>query len=357
MWLRHPFFKYITGALLILLCIRLLGKVDFFLNLFQKLITVLFFPIIIAGLLFYLLRPVINLFSKFKYLPRTVAILLVYAIFAGVIFLFIQLAGGVIVEQVQQFTDQLPKKVEKTLEETKELIKHNNMGLFSIGEIKQKAISFLSDLAQTIGNNITSIVSTIASVATVLIVVPFVLFYFLKDGHRLLPFLVKFVPEKHSAEGEDILKDIDRTLSAYILGQVIVALVDGVLMYIGYLIIDLDYALILGLFVIPTAIIPVLGPALGILPAILVALIQNPILAVYILILLLIVQQLEGNLISPSVFRNRLHLHQLTIILLLIVAAALYGFVGVLIAVPLYAVLKVTIKNFYRFYRLRHTGD
>lgn len=355
MWIRHPFFKYTTGALLVLVCIHYLGEIDFVLAPFQKLIAILFFPIIISGLLYYILSPVVRLFARLKYVPRSVAILLVYSLIAGVIFLFVQYAGGMIVDQVQQITEQLPKKTEKTLNETKQLIKDNNFGMFSIEEIKQKVITYLSSLAQTIGNNLADIVSTITSVATVLIVVPFILFYFLKDGARLRPFLLKFIPEKHFHEGDNILKDIDGTLSAYIIGQMTVAFADGVLMYIGYLIIDLDYALILALFVVITAVVPLLGPALGILPAVLVGLIQAPMMVAYILIVLIIVQQLEGNLVSPLVFGNRLHLHPLTIILLLIVAGALYGFVGILIAIPLYAVLKVTIKNFYRFYRLRQS--
>lgn len=353
MWIKHPFFKYATGILIVLLCIYFLGKVDFFLAPFQKFIAILFFPIAIAGLFYYILRPVVRVFSKVKYINHSIAILIVYALVALLVFLFVHFVGGSIAEQAQQLTDELPEKVEKTVEQTKTLIEKNNFGMFSVEEIKQKIITFLSDLAQKIGENITGIIGAITSVATVLVIVPFVLFYFLKDGDKLLPYLLKLIPDKHLNEGESILKDIDRTLAAYILGQLTVGLVDGVLTYIGYLVIDLDYALVLALFVIITAVVPLLGPALGVLPAILIALIQNPVMALYVLIILLIVQQLEGNLVSPAVFGKRLQLHPLTVILLLVVAGALYGFIGILIAIPLYAVLKVTIKNFYKLYRLR----
>lgn len=353
MWIKHPFFKYATGVLIVILCIYFLGKVDFFLNPFQKLIAILFFPIAIAGLFYYILRPVVRLFSKPKYINHSVAILIVYALVVFVIFLFVHFVGKDIVQQAQQLTDELPAKVEKTVEQTKTLIENNNFGMLSVEEIKQKLITFLSDLAQKIGDNITNIIGAITSVATVLVIVPFILFYFLKDGDKLLPYLLKLIPDKHLNEGERILKDIDRTLAAYILGQLTVGLVDGILMYIGYLVIDLDYALVLALFVIITAVVPLLGPALGVLPAILIALIQDPIMVVYVLIILLIVQQLEGNLVSPAIFGKRLQLHPLTVILLLLVAGALYGFIGILIAIPVYAVSKVTIKNFYKFYRLR----
>lgn len=353
MWIKHPFFKYATGVLLVLLCIYFLGKVDFFLYPFQKFITILFFPIIISGLFYYILRPVVRVFSKPKYINHSVAIIAVYALVALLVYLFVLFLGGSIADQAKQLTNELPAKVENTVEQTKTLIEKNNFGMFSVEEIKQKSITFLSDLAQTIGDNITGIIGTVTSVATVFVIVPFILFYFLKDGDRLLPYLLKFIPDKHSEEGGRILKDIDRTLASYILGQLTVGLVDGVLMYIGYLVIDLNYAIVLAMFVVITAVIPLLGPVLGVLPAILIALIQDPIMAIYILIILLIVQQLEGNLVSPAVLGKRLQLHPLTVILLLVVAGTLYGFVGILIAIPLYAVLKVTIKNFYKFYRLR----
>ncbi|GAA0608722.1 hypothetical protein GCM10009001_27590 [Virgibacillus siamensis] len=124
-------------------------------------------------------------------------------------------------------------------------------------------------------------------------------------------------------------------------------------MYIGYLIIGIPYAAVLGIFVMVTAIIPLIGPILGILPAIMVSLLLNPVKVIYILILTIVVQQLEGNLISPQVLGKRLDLHPLTVILLLVVAGALYGFIGVLLAIPLYAVLKVTSKNLYKIYQLR----
>ncbi|WP_430789897.1 AI-2E family transporter [Virgibacillus flavescens] len=353
MWIRHSFFKYAIGILIVLLCIFFLGKVDFFLNPFQKLIAILFFPIIISGLFYYILRPVVNFFARPKYMNKSLAIIAVYALFALIIFLFIHFAGAKISDQVQQLTNQFPQKVENTIDQTKSLIKENNFGMLSVEEIKQKSITYLSDLAKKIGDNLTAIIGAITSVATVLILVPFILFYFLKDGHKLLPYLLNFIPSKHSDEGKRILKDIDSTLAAYILGQLTVGLVDGILMYIGYMIIDLDYAIILAMFVVITAVVPLIGPALGVLPAILIALIQAPVMVLYVLIILLIVQQLEGNLVSPAVFGKRLQLHPLTIILLLVVAGSLYGFVGILIAIPLYAVLKVTIKNFYKFYRLR----
>lgn len=317
----------------------------------------LFFPIIIAGLLYYILRPVVRTFSKTKYIPQPIAILLVFVIVGGLLYLGINLAGGVIVHQIQQISEQLPKKIDKLASETKHLVNTTQIGPFSFAELKQKSLSYLSDLLKAIGSNLAGIISAITSVAVTLVIVPFILFYLLKDDYRFAGMMEKLIPSGHIKEGKMILSDIDNTLSAYIVGQLTVAFVDGVLMYIGYIIIDLHYAAVLGLFVMVTAIIPLLGPVLGVLPAIVIALIQNPVLALYVLVLVIVVQQLEGNLVSPLVLGKRLDIHPLSIILLLIVAGALYGFIGILIAIPLYAVLKVTIKNFYKLYQLHKDKD
>jgi predicted PurR-regulated permease PerM len=149
-----------------------------------------------------------------------------------------------------------------------------------------------------------------------------------------------------------MLDDVDKTLSAYIIGQAIIALTIGILMYIGYLILGLNYALILAVFAMVTAFIPILGAFIGVIPAVLVGLTVNPLMALKVLILMIIVQQLEGNLISPQIIGKRLNIHPLTFIIILLAAASLFGFIGMLIAVPVYAVCKIIGKKIYEIYRM-----
>ncbi len=182
---------------------------------------------------------------------------------------------------------------------------------------------------------------------------PFFLFYLLKDDRLFHRRMLAIIPEKHRKSGEEILEDVDKTLSTYIIGQAIIALTVGVLMYIGYLILGLDYALILALFTLITAFIPILGAFIGIIPAVLVGLTVNPLMALKVLILMIIVQQLEGNLLSPQIMGKRMNIHPLTFLVLLLIAASLAGFIGMLVAVPLYAVVKVIGKSFYKLYKLR----
>jgi predicted PurR-regulated permease PerM len=197
-------------------------------------------------------------------------------------------------------------------------------------------------------------ISTAANITTVLLIVPFILFYLLKDDKLFSRQLLSIVPEKHKDQSMEILSDVDKSLSAYIIGQTLIAITSGTLMYIGYIIFGLNYSLILALFVMLTSFIPIIGAFIGIVPAILVGLTSNdPYIIIKLVILMFVVQQLEGNLISPQIIGKRMNIHPLTFIILLIAAASLYGFVGMLIAVPTYAVAKVLIKNIYELYKLR----
>ncbi|WP_264805914.1 AI-2E family transporter [Cytobacillus sp. NCCP-133] len=351
MWMNKPFFKYATGIILVLIIIFLLGKIDYFLWPFRALIASIFFPIMLSGVLYYLLRPLVRLLSNG--LPRTASIFVIFAAFIGLGYLVFQFMGNTVGSQITELSDNLPAKMQELSEETEKVVEKNNMGMVSYDNLKNRVLNFLKSLLSGAGENIMNVFSTITSIVTVLVVVPFILFYFLKDDYKLRPFLLKYLPDKHEEEGNRILGDIDKTLFSYVTGQFIVAVVDGVLMYIGYLIIGLEYSLILAIFAMFLTVVPFLGPILGIIPAIFIGLMQGPGMVFKIFLVLIAVQLLESNLVSPHVMGKRLNLHPLTVIIILMVAGSLYGFIGILIAIPVYSIIKVIVKDFRKFYRLR----
>lgn len=143
------------------------------------------------------------------------------------------------------------------------------------------------------------------------------------------------------------MHDIDETLKSYIVGQLCVSLIVGTMLLIGYLIIGLDYAFLLALIGVATNVIPFLGPYIAVIPAMIIALVQDPIMAVYVAIIMLVAQQIEGNLITPNIMGNALNVHPLTVITLILAAGNIAGIWGIILAVPFYAVVKTVITNFY----------
>lgn len=351
MWINKPFFKYAAGTIFVLIIIFLLGKIDYFLWPIRALVATIFFPVVISGILYYILRPLVRLVSRS--LPKTASIIVIFAVVLGAGYLGFNAIGNLIGSQVTELSENLPAKMEDLSDETEKVVEKNNMGMFSYDQVKNKALNFLETILSVAGENVMKVFSTITSIVTVMVVVPFILFYFLKDDHKLRPFLLKYLPDKHEEEGNKILGDIDKTLFSYVTGQFIVAVVDGVLMYFGYKIIGLEYALILAFFAMFLTVVPFLGPVLGIIPAIFIGLLQGPGMVLKIVLVLIAVQLLESNLVSPHVMGKRLNLHPLTVIIILMAAGSIYGFIGILIAIPFYSVVKVLVKDFRRFYRLR----
>ncbi|MGA5688842.1 AI-2E family transporter [Cytobacillus pseudoceanisediminis] len=351
MWINKPFFKYAAGTIFVLIIIFLLGKIDYFLWPIRALVATIFFPVLISGILYYILRPLVRLVSRS--LPKTASIIVIFAVVLGLGYLGFNAIGNLIGSQVSELSENLPAKMEDLSDETEKVVEKNNMGMFSYDQVKNKALNFLETILSGAGENVMKVFSTITSIVTVMVVVPFILFYFLKDDHKLRPFLLKYLPDKHEEEGNKILGDIDKTLFSYVTGQFIVAVVDGVLMYFGYKIIGLEYALILAFFAMFLTVVPFLGPVLGIIPAIFIGLLQGPGMVLKIILVLIAVQLLESNLVSPHVMGKRLNLHPLTVIIILMAAGSIYGFIGILIAIPFYSVVKVLVKDFRRFYRLR----
>lgn len=351
MWIQRPFFKYATGAILVLLIIFLFGKIDYFVWPLQNFIIAIFFPVLISGLIYYILRKPVQWLERF--MPKLASILTVFVFIAGLFSGLINFGGSLLGKQISELTENFPQKAEEITEESKEVINDNKLGFIDAEEIKQRGINYLSNVVQGLGENLMTVFSVITSVATVLVVVPFLAFFFLKDDEKLRPYILKLIPDEHEQEGNKILKDIDKTLFTYVTGQFIIAVVDGTLMYIGYKIIGLDYALILAIFTTFFTVVPFLGPIIGVIPALFVALASSPMMMVKVLIVLLIVQQLEGNLVTPQVMGKKLSIHPITVILLLIAAGSLYGFIGILIAIPLYSVVKIVIKDVWKFYKLR----
>ncbi len=352
MWIRKPFFEYTTAVLLVAITLFFLGKIDYIFEPLRIVIATIFAPILIGGLLYYLLRPFVKWLRQ--YVPKIAGIGIVFAIIILVLSILIYFFGPIISSQVESFADLAPEKVEEVTEESDTLLSDLQLGEISGPQIKEWALGYLENLSEGLLNNVINILTMLMNIAIVLIVVPFVLFFLLKDDEKFVPHLKKYLPEEHKLEGEKLLKDVDQTLSTFIVGQAIVAAVVGVLMYIGYLIIGLDYALSLAIFAMFLIIVPFLGPIIGIIPALFVALMSGDFwMAVKVVLVLLVVQQIEGNLITPNIMGNRLNIHPLTIILLLMIAGALYGFIGILIAIPTYAVVKTLVHNFRLFIRLR----
>ena len=350
--------------LLVVSIIWICTKLEFIFSPIGMFISAVFMPILIAGVLFYMLNPVVNLImkikiSKTKRISRNWAILIVYIFLIGIIVYLFSSFLPRLVTQVTNLVTNLPK-IADDINHYVEV--HSQKGIFKkfysseyISSLQNYVYNYFQHSLGGITSSVGSIISTAASAVIVMITVPVVLFYMLKDGHKIITNIAKMLPPRSRRRTIKLLGKMSDTISHYIGGQMIECLFVGVFTSIGYVLIGQKYALLLGVFAGICNIIPYVGPYIGIMPSVFVALSTSVSELVWVVIVVVIVQQLDGNLVYPNVIGKSLNIHPLTIIIILMAAGNISGLMGMILAIPLYAVVKVVVQYIYSIWMIEQS--
>ncbi|MNV52877.1 AI-2 transport protein TqsA [compost metagenome] len=192
-----------------------------------------------------------------------------------------------------------------------------------------------------------NLITVISNIVVVIATLPILLYYMLKDSHKLPRILLGLVPRKYRKEGQEMLTDIDTALSSFITTRVLLNVILGALLYIGFLIIGLPYALLLALVSIPLNFIPYIGAILSAIPILAVGFIESPMTALWSLIIIVVAQQIQDNLLTPIITGKTLDIHPMTTVILVLVGGEFYGIIGVLIALPVYMTIKIIFLKVY----------
>ncbi|HAC0690512.1 TPA_asm: AI-2E family transporter [Listeria monocytogenes] len=351
--------KFVLGLLIFLLValdIYVLTKIAFIFDPLMVILKTVAAPIILAGISYYLFNPIIDWLEKHKW-KRGWAIALLYLVIIGLLILLFSFVIPAVKDQIVSLFKSFPGYWDQI---TQKFDEFSRSSLFD--QIKDKLNTNMSDITKTLStkgtsvinsaiSSIGSIVGTVTEVVLAIVTTPLVLFYLLKDGKKLPDFLLKMLPVNGRAHTRQVLGEANHQISSYIRGQIIVSLCIGILLFIGYLIIGLPYALTLAIIAACTSIVPYLGPAIAITPAIIIAIVTSPWLLIKLIIVWCVVQLLEGKFISPQVMGKTLKVHPITILFVILVAGNLFGVLGVIFAVPGYAVLKVIVTHVFIWFK------
>ncbi|EAG0239219.1 AI-2E family transporter [Listeria monocytogenes] len=351
--------KFVLGLLIFLLValdIYVLTKIAFIFDPLMVILKTVAAPIILAGISYYLFNPIIDWLEKHKW-KRGWAIALLYLVIIGLLILLFSFVIPAVKDQIVSLFKSFPGYWDQI---TQKFDEFSRSSLFD--QLKDKLNTNMSDIMKTLStkgtsvinsaiSSIGSIVGTVTEVVLAIVTTPLVLFYLLKDGKKLPDFLLKMLPVNGRAHTRQVLGEANHQISLYIRGQIIVSLCIGILLFIGYLIIGLPYALTLAIIAACTSIVPYLGPAIAITPAIIIAIVTSPWLLIKLIIVWCVVQLLEGKFISPQVMGKTLKVHPITILFVILVAGNLFGVLGVIFAVPGYAVLKVIVTHVFIWFK------
>jgi predicted PurR-regulated permease PerM len=346
MWYQSGFIKYAVGIILVLTILYLTLQLYPILSTIFQFISTLALPLLIAGLLYYILRPLRDWFES-KKIPRIYAIILIYLILIGSFSLIVVYLWPFFSKEIDEFTRSPENKIQEVQQKTISFMNLFNFKELSTTELRDILKNYLTSILDWFSKDILNIMTQATKIASYMIFTPFILFYLLKDGDRVGASVSRSFPKNYRPAVRLILGDLDETLSIYISGQFTVALIVGALLFIGYLILGLPYAFLLALFALIFNLIPFVGTFISTIPALLVGFGFGPWVAAEVLLLVLMVHALDANIISPYILGHKLNIHPITIILLLIASGATYGIMGLLLATPLYALLKVFLIDLY----------
>lgn len=353
--LNNKYVGILMIGILIVLFISVFTRVSYLLDPLVAFIQYVSLPIIVAAIFYYLTVPLVNRIEK-KGLNRTWGSTIVLIIIAIVVTGLIALIPT-LVDEGQNLINNWDTIWMNYQDRLQTFIRGNWYDQVNL--VTQSLMDNVQDLSnfnwETIANSaitsLSSIVGTVTRVTVAIFTAPIILFYMLRDGHKLPHYFSQFLPVRIRKATLNLLDDMNRQISQYIRGQIIVAIAVSIMFVIGYAIIDLPYGAIIGVTAGFLNIIPYVGSFLAMIPAFIVAIVVGPVMIVKVAIVFAIEQTIESRIISPQVLGSNMEIHPVTIMLLLISAGSLFGVAGVVFVIPIYAVFKVIFEHFFAWYK------
>jgi predicted PurR-regulated permease PerM len=311
-------------------------------------------PFIVSMIIAYFLHPLVDKMQLRYKIPRTLSTLLILLIFFSFLFGLFALTIPLAYQQTLEFFDNLPKYIQILSEDIypKIIDSLNHFGLSSdksLGhflENYQFDIEFSSLLQKIFINTISSSASLI-NILSVIFIMPILVFYLLKDWDRLINNLNNNLPSKISQPIRQLASKIDKTLAGFIRGQIHVCLILGFIYALLLSFCKLDYGFLIGILTGIFSFIPFVGMLCGVTIAIIIALFQWGLDFQNIALIsgvFIFGQIIESNFLTPNLIGSKIGLHPVWIIFGLFFFGTIFGFFGIILAVPLSAVSAVIIK-------------
>lgn len=304
--------------------LTILGLV--FLWLIRDIILLLLLSLIVASAL----EPMVEYFNRHR-VPKAVSVLTVYVLVLGFLVLVLYLLIPPAILQFQLLAEKWPEYFSRF---------QDQLGSIDLSNFSP---SYLFDefsggfLDKTFG-----VFSGLFSFITVLVVS----FYLVAEEQSMKQFVANLIPAQHHDVVLGLIEKIQAKMGKWVLGQIILSFSIFALTYIGLLILGVDYALFLALLAGLLEVVPYIGPFLSAVPAVFFAFIQNPALAIAVVILYIIVQKTEGYVLVPKIMQKTVGLSPLVVLVSLLIGFKLAGILGLLISVPIASAISVVIQEF-----------
>lgn len=360
--------KILNNSFVIFLVILLLSMVTLYvftqiLDLLEPIlifVQLIAFPVIAAGIFFYIFNPLVNFLER-RGLDRMIAIWIIFIIAVMLMVWGLYALIPMLEHQINSFIQSVPEYNQQIRQFITELpMDARDASLYEqVWEILDSMnLMNLTDQAKQIVNStfggIGSVIGSLAMIVTGLLTFPIILYYMLLEKDKIADRLLYIIPTAHRAMVSRILIQANQQVAKYIGGQILVAMVVGVMFSIGYSVIELEYGVLLAVIAAFCNVIPYVGSIIAAIPALVIGLLSSPLMFIKVALVITIEQFIEGRFVSPQILGSNLNIHPVTILFILLGAGRLFGVTGVILGVPVYAVIKVVVTELYGNYR-RHS--
>ncbi len=312
-------------------------------------------PLFIGLFLAWLLEPAINYFVKNK-VNRKLATVVVYLILIFLIILILALIVPEFISQLNELIKKIPDFLASINNFIDDLFQNFSSGDFDLTGMKDNLIKSINDYVNNLtSNNLTGVVDKVGSSIKTLMDIflgLLIAFYLSLDFRKVNKYLNIIVPKKYHEELNEIKHSLNEMLRSYVNGTLLSCLFVMILSLIGFLIAGISSPLLFAIFCAITNIIPYFGPYIGGIPVVIVGFAINPVTGIICLITVVLVQFLEGNILHPLIVGKAVSLHPITMMLSLLVFQYFFGILGMILAAPIVATLKILynfLENKYHF--------
>lgn len=305
--------------------------------------------ILVAAMLAYFLNPMVKSVRKKLKISDTLAILTVFLI---VILIFLILGFTVFpktISDIKNLIIKFPEYYKQTLESINDFFNQyelfkginldNELIIDNISKIYKKQTANAVDLLVNSAKNVMSFVFS-------LVLTPIFAFYFLKDKDKIKEKFKAMIPEARKERLIRLFSNIHNDMTKYIIGKIKMAIFVGFATFIMLLALGVEFSFVIGIITCVADIVPYVGPLMGLIPAFVFAFIDSPIKALWIFVLYILIQWVENNIVGPKILSKETGFHPIVVLFLLILGAALFGFLGMILSVPIALVIK-TVYNEY----------
>ncbi len=329
--------KRLSGSIFVFILLLLFLILYYKSKIFKEIFLVVFSSYVLA----YILKPIHLWLIKKGFNKKIAAALLLISIILLFFLIIIYLIPSLFRESLD--IDTIITEGENFISKLTTMFNLDKLKIFNLSH--DTIYDYLNLIIINISQNIVNILIKVGESFISLAVIPIITYYLISEGDFLNSKLLLILPTKQRQMFKNVASDIDKLLSRYIVSQLILCLIIGILTFLSLIILKVDFPIWLSILNAIMNIIPYFGPMFGAIPAIFIALLHSTEKAIWTAILLAIIQQIEGDIISPKIIGDSISIHPIMIILLLLLGEKIAGFIGMVLAVPVAVIIKVIYED------------